>query len=74
MKNAFMHTPIARGSVGLGCGLIGLSHRPLPTKTSRLMNQSTGNYQSFCHCSRPPLSLLVLYVLVLSLTIVDSLQ
>jgi hypothetical protein len=33
--------------VGLGSGLSGLSHRPLPTRTSRLVNQSTGRSRDF---------------------------
>jgi hypothetical protein len=43
-------TPLLRGSVGLGMWTyIGVSHHPLPTKTSRSLNQLTG--KSRCLCS-----------------------
>jgi hypothetical protein len=42
-------TPLLRGSVGLGSGPIGLSHRPLPTKTSRLIIQLMGTVTSLSY-------------------------
>jgi len=49
------------------CGFIGLSHRPLPTKTSRLLNHLTG--KSRCLCMAFFHVFIISFVYVLFLTI-----
>ncbi|SRR6266566_2994860 len=64
-----LYTPLIRGSVGLGCGLIGLSHRPLPTKTSRSLNQLTCKSQCLCRAFFHVFFISFVYVLFLTIFI-----